>query len=75
MLIIDFCRFGNIKSYLTEHRDKFVNQLNELGNLLSENLFFLVFKGEGKLLLSRLVANFAISFCQWTWQMVGLSFS
>ncbi len=75
MLIIDFCRFGNIKSYLTEHRDKFVNQLNELGNLLSENLFFLVFKGEGKLLLSRLVANFAISFCQWNWQMVGLSFS
>ncbi|XP_046654437.1 vascular endothelial growth factor receptor 1-like isoform X1 [Daphnia pulicaria] len=34
LVIIDFCRFGNLKSYLIEHRDKFINQLNALGNLL-----------------------------------------
>jgi hypothetical protein len=37
LVIIDFCRFGNLKSYLIEHRDKFINQLNALGNLLPED--------------------------------------
>jgi hypothetical protein len=34
LIIIDFCRFGNLKSYLIEHRGKFINQLTALGNLL-----------------------------------------
>jgi hypothetical protein len=34
MVIIDFCRFGNLKSYLIEHRNKFINQLAALGNFL-----------------------------------------
>jgi hypothetical protein len=37
LVIIDFCRFGNLKSYLIEQRDKFINQLNALGNLLPED--------------------------------------
>jgi hypothetical protein len=37
LVIIDFCRFGNLKSYLIKHRDKFINQLTTLGNLLPEN--------------------------------------
>ncbi|XP_046462720.1 fibroblast growth factor receptor 4-like [Daphnia pulex] len=34
LVIIDFCRFGNLKSFLIEHRDKFINQLTALGDLL-----------------------------------------
>jgi hypothetical protein len=34
LVIIDFCRFGNLKSYLIERRDKFINQLTALGNVL-----------------------------------------
>jgi hypothetical protein len=34
LVIIDFCRFGNLKSYLIEHRNKFINQLTALGNFL-----------------------------------------
>jgi hypothetical protein len=34
LVIINFCRFGNLKSYLIKHRDKFINQLTALGDLL-----------------------------------------
>jgi hypothetical protein len=34
LVIIDFCRFGNLRSYLIENREKFINQLHGLGNLL-----------------------------------------
>ncbi|EFX64621.1 hypothetical protein DAPPUDRAFT_130537 [Daphnia pulex] len=37
LVIIDFCRFCNLKSYLIEHRNKFINQLNPLGNFLPED--------------------------------------
>jgi hypothetical protein len=37
LIIIDFCRFGNLKSFLIEHRDKFINQLNALGNFQPED--------------------------------------
>ncbi|EFX70666.1 hypothetical protein DAPPUDRAFT_256719 [Daphnia pulex] len=37
LVIIDFCRFGNLKSYLIKHRNKFINQLNELDNFLPED--------------------------------------
>jgi hypothetical protein len=34
LVIIDFCRFGNLKSYLIEHRNKFINQLTALSDFL-----------------------------------------
>jgi hypothetical protein len=34
LVIIDFCRFGNLKTYLIGRRDKFINQLTAFGNLL-----------------------------------------
>ena len=37
LVIIDFCQFGNLKSHLTDHRDQFINQLNELNNMKSVN--------------------------------------
>ncbi len=37
LVIIDFCQFGNLKSHLTDHRDQFINQLNELNNMQPEN--------------------------------------
>ncbi|XP_046650642.1 mast/stem cell growth factor receptor-related protein Kit-like isoform X2 [Daphnia pulicaria] len=37
LVIIDFCEFGNLKSYLINHRDNFVNQLSDSGDLQSEN--------------------------------------
>ena len=33
LVVIDFCQFGNLKSYLTGHRDEFVNQLNASGDM------------------------------------------
>jgi hypothetical protein len=32
LVIIDFCQFGNLKSYLIKNRKKIINQLNGLGN-------------------------------------------
>ena len=37
LVIIDFCEFGNLKSYLIKHRDEFINQLNELGDMQPVN--------------------------------------
>jgi hypothetical protein len=37
LVIIDFCQFGNLKSHLTDHRDQFINQLNELNNMQPVN--------------------------------------
>ncbi|XP_046462733.1 vascular endothelial growth factor receptor 1-like [Daphnia pulex] len=34
LVIIDYCRFGNLKSFLFENRDKFVNELNGIGTTL-----------------------------------------
>ena len=38
-VIVEYCRYGNLLSYLTTHRHKFVNQVDEFGSLLPiENL-------------------------------------
>ena len=37
-VIVEYCRFGNLLSYLTAHRHNFVNQVDGLGNLLIDNL-------------------------------------
>ncbi|XP_046456190.1 vascular endothelial growth factor receptor 2-like [Daphnia pulex] len=35
-VIVEYCRFGNLQTYLINHRNNFVNQVDELGNLLSD---------------------------------------
>ncbi|KAK4018027.1 hypothetical protein OUZ56_000097 [Daphnia magna] len=39
LLIIDYCRFGNLQSYLIKQRNKFLNQLDDFGNLNLPNEF------------------------------------
>lgn len=33
LVIVEYCRFGNLQAYLTHHRNQFINQLDEFGNL------------------------------------------
>ncbi|XP_046637844.1 vascular endothelial growth factor receptor 1-like isoform X2 [Daphnia pulicaria] len=35
-VIVEYCRFGNLQTYLINHRNNFVNQVDKLGNLLSD---------------------------------------
>jgi hypothetical protein len=30
---VEYCRFGNLQTFLINHRNKFVNQLDEFGNM------------------------------------------
>lgn len=33
LVIVEYCQFGNLQTYLINHRHKFVNQLDEFGNM------------------------------------------
>jgi hypothetical protein len=33
LVIVEYCRFGNLQTYLINHRNKFINQLDEFGNI------------------------------------------
>ncbi len=37
LIIMEYCRFGNLKSYLIKNRDKFIDQLNTLGETAPGN--------------------------------------
>ncbi len=37
MVIVEYCRFGNLQTYLINHRNKFINQLDEFGNMQSDS--------------------------------------
>lgn len=37
MVIVEYCRFGNLQTFLINNRDKFINQLDELGNMKSSD--------------------------------------
>ena len=37
LVIIDYCRFGNLQTYLTQQRETFIDQLNEFGDLPSRS--------------------------------------
>ncbi|XP_059350091.1 vascular endothelial growth factor receptor 1-like [Daphnia carinata] len=41
LLIIDYCRSGNLQSYLIQKRNAFVNQLDEFGDLQLSNDFMI----------------------------------
>lgn len=32
-IIVEYCRFGNLQTYLTNHRKNFINLLDDLGNI------------------------------------------
>ena len=38
LVLIDYCQFGNLKSYLMKHRSQFINQLNGSGEMLIEKI-------------------------------------
>lgn len=33
MVIVEYCRFGNLKTFLMNNRKNFINQLDENGNV------------------------------------------
>ncbi len=35
-MIVEYCRYGNLQTYLIKHRKNFINQVDEFGNLLSD---------------------------------------
>lgn len=34
LVIVEYCRFGSLQNYLIKHRNNFINQLDEFGNLI-----------------------------------------
>ncbi|XP_057368624.1 vascular endothelial growth factor receptor 1-like [Daphnia carinata] len=37
LVIVEYCRFGNLQTYLSTHRDSFVNLVDECGNMRSQS--------------------------------------
>ncbi len=37
MVIVEYCRYGSLQTYLTNHRKGFVNMVDEFGNMKSDN--------------------------------------
>ena len=38
LVLIDYCEFGNLKSYLIKNRDQFINQLSGSGEMQLKNV-------------------------------------
>ena len=36
-IIVEYCRFGNLQTFLTSNRNNFINQVDEFGELKAEN--------------------------------------
>ncbi|XP_057369372.1 vascular endothelial growth factor receptor 1-like isoform X2 [Daphnia carinata] len=36
LVIVEYCRFGNLQTYLVGHRNTFINQVDELGNFVAD---------------------------------------
>ena len=37
LVIVEYCRFGNLQTYLINHRSSFINLVDEFGNIRLEN--------------------------------------
>lgn len=38
LMIVEYCRFGNLYNYLLQHRQNFVNQINSKTGLIDVNI-------------------------------------
>jgi hypothetical protein len=36
-IIVEYCRFGNLQTYLVNSRNNYINQVDEFGELKAEN--------------------------------------
>ena len=36
LVIVEYCRFGNLQTYLINHRNSYINQVDEFGNLTND---------------------------------------
>jgi hypothetical protein len=36
-IIVEYCRFGNLQTFLTNNRNNFINQVDEFGELKAKN--------------------------------------
>ena len=36
LIIVEYCRFGNLQNYLMKNRNNFINQVDELGNMKTD---------------------------------------
>lgn len=37
-MIVEYCRYGNLRNYLINHRNTFVNQIDSSGDLIRTNI-------------------------------------
>ncbi len=37
-IIVEYCRFGNLQTFLTNNRNNFINQVDEFGELKTKNV-------------------------------------
>ncbi len=37
LVIVEYCRYGNLRTYLMNHRDSFINLVDEFGNTQAGN--------------------------------------
>jgi hypothetical protein len=37
-IIVEYCRFGNLQTYLVNSRNNFINQVDEFGELKAKNV-------------------------------------
>ena len=38
LIIVEYCQFGNLQSYLIKNRNSFINQVDEFGNLTTDTI-------------------------------------
>uniref|UniRef100_A0A0P5KX94 receptor protein-tyrosine kinase n=1 Tax=Daphnia magna TaxID=35525 RepID=A0A0P5KX94_9CRUS len=48
LVIVEYCRFGNLQTYLVKHRNHFINQVDEFGNFLTDAEMQEICKMSGK---------------------------
>ena len=36
LVIVEYCRYGSLQTYLTNHRNGFIDMVDEFGNMISD---------------------------------------
>lgn len=47
MVIVEYCRFGNIRHFLRQHRQSFVDQINRTDDVIDPNVINKMVTNEG----------------------------